>query len=68
MTSDLDIFRSASVLIKRYGEDALLEATARADAMLEKAHKRVLMMAGNLIGTALKKGICLIWQHLTNGP
>ena len=36
MTSDLDIFRSASVLIREHGEAAALEAAQRADAMLEK--------------------------------
>lgn len=36
MTSDLDIFRTANVLVKHYGEDADLEAAQRADAMLEK--------------------------------
>jgi len=36
MTSDLDIYRTASVLVKHYGEDASLEAAQRADAMLEK--------------------------------
>ncbi len=36
MTSDLDIFRTASVLIREHGKDATLEAAQRADAMLEK--------------------------------
>ncbi len=36
MTSDLDIFRSASLLVKQHGEDAPIEAAMRADAMLEK--------------------------------
>ena len=36
MTSDLDIFRTANELIHEHGEDAALEATMRADAMLEK--------------------------------
>ncbi len=36
MTSDLDIYRTANVLVKHYGEDAALEAAQRADAMLEK--------------------------------
>jgi hypothetical protein len=34
MISDLDIFRSAQVLIRQHGEDAALEAAKRADAML----------------------------------
>ncbi len=36
MTSDLDIYRTASVLIRELGEDAGLEAAQRADALLEK--------------------------------
>ncbi len=36
MTSDLDIYRTANVLVKHYGEDAAIEAAHRADAMLEK--------------------------------
>ena len=36
MTSDLDIYRSASVLIREHGAGATLEAAQRADAMLEK--------------------------------
>ena len=36
MTPDLDIYRTASVLVKHYGEDAAIEAAQRADAMLEK--------------------------------
>ncbi len=36
MTSDLDIYRSAKLLIDQHGEDAGIEAAMRADAMLEK--------------------------------
>ncbi len=36
MTSEIDIYRTANVLVKRYSEDATLEAAQRADAMLEK--------------------------------
>ncbi len=36
MILDLDIYRSAYVLIREHGEDAALEAAMRADAMLEK--------------------------------
>ncbi len=34
--ADLDIYRSAQVLVKRHGEDAPMEAAMRADAMLDK--------------------------------
>ena len=33
---DLDIYRTASVLIREHGEDAAFEAAQSADAMLEK--------------------------------
>jgi hypothetical protein len=36
MTSDLDLYRTANVLIREHGEDADLQAAMRADAMLEK--------------------------------
>ncbi len=36
MTPDLDIWRSANLLVKRHGEDAPIHAAMRADAMLEK--------------------------------
>ncbi len=36
MIPDLDIFRSAQVLVKRHGQDAPVHAAMRADAMLEK--------------------------------
>ncbi len=35
MTPDLDIFRSANLLVKQHGENAPIEAAMRADAMLE---------------------------------
>ena len=34
MITDLDIYRSANILLKQHGEDAPLEAAQRADAML----------------------------------
>ena len=43
MIPDLDIFRSAQLLIKQHGEDAPIHAAMRADAMLE---------AGDLDGVA----------------
>ncbi len=48
MTSDLDIYRSANLLIKRHGEDALIHAAMKADAMLEK---------GDLDG-------CAVWKRI----
>jgi hypothetical protein len=36
MIPDLNIYRSAQMLAKRHGEDAAIEATMRADTMLDK--------------------------------
>ena len=44
MTTNLDIWRSASVLLSRYGEGASLHTANRADEMLDK---------GNLDGRAV---------------
>ena len=35
MTSDLDIYRSAKLLIDRHGADAVIEAAMRADELLD---------------------------------
>ncbi len=63
MTSDLDIYRSAQVLVKQHGPDAPIHAAMRADAMLEKGDldgyavwKRILRAVGELQGTAPKPG------------
>ena len=37
MISDLDLYRAAAILVKRHGEDALVEAAMRADAMRRDA-------------------------------
>ncbi len=55
MILDLDIYRSAQVLVKRHGEDAPIEAAMRADAMLE---------AGNLGGYAVFKRIVKATEEL----
>ena len=36
MIPDLDIYRSAQVLVKQHGPDAPIHAAMRADAMLDK--------------------------------
>ena len=36
MTSEIDIYHTASVLIREHGEDAALEDAQRADALLDK--------------------------------
>ncbi len=44
MTPDLNIWRSANLIVKQHGEDAPIHAAMRADAMLE---------AGDLDGYAI---------------
>ena len=39
MTSDLDISRTANVLVKHYGEAAAIEAAQSAEAMIEKGRR-----------------------------
>ncbi len=63
MTSDLDIYRSANLLVKQHGQDAPIHAAMRADAMLGKGDlagvavwKRILRAVEELQGTAPKSG------------
>ncbi len=63
MISDLDIYRSANVLIRDHGEDAAIEAAMRADAMLasgdlegQAVWKRILRAVEELQGPAPKPG------------
>ncbi len=63
MIPDLDIYRSANLLVKQHGEDAPIEAAKRADAMLEKGDldgyavwKRILRAVEELQGAAPKSG------------
>ncbi len=63
MTSDLDIYRSANLLVKQHGDDAPIEAAMRADSMLEKGDldgyrtwKRILRAIEELQGTEPKSG------------
>ncbi len=59
MIPDLDIWRSANVLVKQHGADAPIRAAMRADAMLDKGDmdgyavwKRILRAVGELDETA----------------
>ncbi len=52
---DLDIYRSANILVKQHGADAPIHAAMRADAMLDKGDldgyaiwKRILEAVGEL--------------------
>ncbi len=64
MTSDLDIYRSANVLVKRYGQDAPIHAAMRADAMLEAGGldgyavwKRIVKAVGELLSKERPAGV-----------
>ncbi len=63
MIPDLDIYRSANVLVKRHGQDAPIHAAMRADAMLEAGDlggyatwKRILKAVEELQGSEPKSG------------
>ncbi len=63
MISDLDIYQSAKVIIKRYGKDAQIHSTKRASAMLDKGDldayavwMRILRAVGELQRAAPKSG------------
>ena len=63
MIPDLDIYRSANVLVKQHGENAPIHAAMRADAMLESGDldgyavlKRILRAIEEIQGTAPKPG------------
>jgi len=55
MTLDIDIWRSANVLVKQHGEDAPIQAAMRADAMLAK---------GDMDGYAVWKRIIRALEEL----
>ncbi len=60
MIPDLDIYRTANVLVKRHGQDAPIQAAMMADAMLEKGDldgyavwKRIVKAAEDLLCLSL---------------
>ena len=55
MIYNIDIYRTANVLVKPHGEDAPLEAAMRADEMLEK---------GDLDGYAVWKRVLKAMEEL----
>ncbi len=58
MTADLEIYRSAKLLIDRHGDDAVIEAAMMADKMLEK---------GDLDGLATWNRILRAIEELRSG-
>ena len=66
MIPDLDIYRSANVLARRYGQDAPVHAAMRADAMLDKGDldgyavwKRILRAVDELLSKQRLSGAAL---------
>ena len=57
MTSDIDIWRSANLLVKQHGEDAPIHAAMRADALLE---------AGDLDGLAVWRRVLRAIEEMAN--
>ncbi len=56
MLSNLDIYRSASVLIRRYGAGASLHAAHRADEMLDKGDMDGRAVWGRIYEAVLELG------------
>ena len=59
MTPDLDIYRSANLLVKQHGTEARIEAAMRADAMLDKGDldgQRVWLRIVKAVGELLARG------------
>ena len=54
----IDIYRSAALLIKKHGEDAVIEAAMKADAMLDD---------GDLDGQRVWKAIIKAIEELQRG-
>ena len=60
---EADIWRSAAPIIKRYGEDAPIEAAMRADAMLEAGD-----LDGQRVWKRIKKAAEELLQEQPEGP
>jgi len=58
LTSDLDIYRTASVLIREHGDEADLVAAVRADSLLEAGD-----MDGSAVWRRVLKAIKEIWRE-----
>ncbi len=63
MILELDIYRSANLLVKQHGDDAPIHAAMKADAMLEagdldgyRVWKRILRAVGELRGVVPEPG------------
>jgi hypothetical protein len=61
VTDDIDIYRSAQLLIKRHGEDAAIHAAMEADACLERGD-----LDGKAVWLRVIKAIEVLSDH--SGP
>ncbi len=66
MIPDLDIYRSAHLLVKRHGAEATIHAAMRADAMLDKGDldgqrvwMRILKATEELLNSRPSKGVAI---------
>ena len=64
MTDDIDIYRTANVLVELHGEDAPIQAAMKADALLEAgdidgvaAWKRILAAVDELLAKDKPEGV-----------
>ncbi len=64
MIPNLDIYRTANLLVKQHGKDAPVHAAMRTDAMLERGDldgcavwKRILKAVEGLQGTDMRPGV-----------
>jgi hypothetical protein len=56
MTSDLDISRAATLLLKQHGQDAGIVASQRADLMLERGDRD-----GQLVWLRIRRAIAALY-------
>jgi hypothetical protein len=62
MISDVDVWRAANLLIRRFGEEAELEAARRADQMLERGDRD-----GQRVWMAIRQAVAQL-QAPRSGP
>ena len=62
MTSDLDIYRTANLLIQQHGEEAAIQAAMKADEMLAKGD-----MDGKAVWMRVIEAIEELWDTESEG-
>jgi len=62
VTSDIDIWRAANLLIKRHGDDASIIAAQRADELLEQGD-----VEGQIVWKRIVSAI-IEWQRIGPAP